>query len=1596
MATSFPPRTNAPPGLPVNVSAHGHVRVLQAELDTEADIARKAALEYEIASITEHKLNEPESALAHYIASLSLREQFRPTVLALMRIYETGRSFVNLERLFQQEIRTALTPEERSIAMVHVAILLADRLGDPHEALLYLQQAWQCDPDNRIAALMLEHHYFRADDPGAAERVIERRAERVADQELKAALLWELAAEREIRGEINEAIIALRDAVSQTQEKWRSLELIERLARDQYLPDLIIEALEARATLTAQAPSAQDELEGPTAKLIQRLGGVKQTVDHGAVLWREVARSRIAFKSDAVGAVAAYERALAIVPGDLLVRYEHMEALRAAGDQMAAAQAAEGLLERNVTGRFGAALHFRLAQEARSRGDEGTVRSALSAAVRADPESAAALASLEDVWFDAEAFEELVTHLEARAQRAEGESASEHFWRAGFLAAERLGDAPRAARLLQAAAAARGDREPVLRERYHLALRFADPLEASQAAEELTATETLDESERSALYRERYQLERYARENQGDADAWLRFILNDTSCNVWAPDAARLDAAIHQRHDLLAEAHRALAERSEQDQVAAAHLSAAGRAWLFSGNEEAAAQCLKQAMVRVPASPYAAALLEEILLARGAAEEVASLLIDTAQARASNRQGVYSLLYAGMAAEDASETKLAERCYQDATDQHPAALAPLWALKRLGEKTGQRQLVLRALELLAARESKRGAPASAAVQLAQYYELMDKGELAIEPLKSSLYDQQVGLASALCLTLLPYRLLSGFERDAAWARLGQTATGDFAAAVARARAAATLGHDPHQARRMILQLTNDYPQDRSARLMAIESAADADERGEAFIELGRVTNDPNAKVDLILHGLRVSGYKPLAEATADPLTTASEIARAYPESTAATIALDEASSAGGRGASRADALRRRMDGADEMAKGSLRAAYSRALLGAGRFQEAAAQAQACVLASGADLASWETLRVAARATGDWSAVARACDTLAEYSDTDFRAMLLEESASVLFLYLGREQEAEQRLRAVLEITPSRKPAFELLYQILIQRNDTEGLLALLSEYIESIHDAAEIVGLLFDQARLYHRVGDQAGALTSLERLFDLDPAHAGALSLKAQVHISLKQWGEAVEALKALSETPIETEQRRLALTGAVDLLENKLGDLSGAYDLLAALAKRKPVEVAIYAKMAHLALGASRYREAAEALSEAASAVEPEQRALFEGYAGQIFAGALGDRAAAIGAYRRALSASPTDETACHALAQLIADPTERAALLRAYEDAVREQLTPRPTDPKLLRKLYQVAVWQDDRDLQYLVLNALSALKLATPEELTLADTLIAGAPKRAVGVLSEASVTALQTPDPRLLPAELVALLSAAASSLDALSPSFYGASRDQRIDRRDENEVRDEVYGVVLALGLELGEFYWGGNDSKRIAIIAREGNAHTWVVGREVESPLSALQRLAVAERAMAARLGVAPFMWPRSNKEAVELAGAAAIAVDFPLTGFKVQASNDANSLAIKLGKAIPRKLRKELRATLTGFSGGIDAVTAFFTGTRDCVRRVGLLFSGDLSVVLDEVLGPAFDQQAVNGSAEAMDLIRLSTSTQLLSLRREIGLAL
>jgi tetratricopeptide (TPR) repeat protein len=1594
MATSFPPRTNTPPGIPVNLSARSYLRVLQAELDTEADTVRGAALLYEIASITELKLQEIDRSIELYQSAWTGNGQFRPSLQALMRLYEARRSYEHLERIFKEEARVAQNGEQQANSLVDLALLLIERQESVRESLELLEEALALDPNNRVAPLVLEHHYLVNRQSGLAEKIARMRVERIADLDLKTVLWWEIAAERERQGDHVSAIELLRRAAAETRESWRSLEIMERYARIHQIPEIIIDALQARAELTSKATGSELEPGSATSLLITRLGGMEQTIEYGAVLWREVARTRLALARDPWGAVSAYERAVAVAPTDLLLRYEQMEAFKAAGELTAYVQAARSLLEQRVSGPLKAVLYFGIAQAARVQGDQPEAVSALTSAVDADPNSAGALAALEEAWLENRSIAHLVNHLELRAATRQGQSRAAHLWRAGLLAAERLSDSPRASRLLREALAEWPAQLAIVRDLHGQALRFGDAATARQAAMALCRASEVDEAERCALYRERYQLERYVFKNLSDAEALLAEVSKDNCCKIWAPDAARLCAAAYQRFDRLAEAHLVLAARVAQDEIASAHFCAAARAWLFSGNEEAAHRALEDALARVPFNPYAIALLEEILLTRGATAELASLLRDSARSATSTRQAVYALLYAGMAAEKAGDLEIAQRCYEDAAERDPEALAPLCSLKKLGEKTSQLLVIAHALELLAAREAKIGAPSTAALRLGQYYELIGKPDLAVEPLKTTLYDQQVGLAAALSLTLLPYRLLTPFERDSAWARLGQMATGNFAQCVARIRAGVYFDQGRPQARRVLQQVCQDYPLDRWARLMSIGHAADAEERARAFIGLSQVTEDTPARLQLLLHGLRLYGYRHWSELGADGLPSAVDLVRMHAGRLLADIAADEGYTLFPATAERVAAQARRIESIDDPSRAELvKAAYLRDLYQAGCYSELCRQAEQWVTRDPADLAVWELLRVSARATGNWPLLAKACDTLAEHCQGVFFAALSEEAGAVYMNYLGRDDLAKLRLQSALALDPSRQLSFELLHQLLERGNESEHLLQLVSNHLTLVEDPSEKTRCLLEQARLQIELGDRADALTSLERIFELDPSHSAALILRAQVHVSLEQWPEAVEALIALGDRESGTETQFFSATGAAYLLERQLSNPGAAYLQLAILAHAQPVGREIFAKMASLAWLAGLHQEACEALTQAAALSDGQERARLEGYAGDIQKSVLDDRSAAAQAYRRALSVSPNYEPAVSALVEL-ADTGERAERLADYERFVRRELESSPVDPKLLRQLLRFARLGAHRDLKYLVLNTLVSLKLADRDESAEVAQLTPSMPTRISGRLSEATFSALGAPDQKSNPARLVSRLSAAAVALEEISPGLYGATREQRIDASDTASPRQEVQELLDAFGLRIEEFFWGGNDSVRIAIIPKPGNVHIWIMGKEVKSPLSSAQRLTVVQLATTAYLQIAPFAVRRTIEQDLQWMRAIAFAAEAPFADSHAPADDGERNAAARYAKAISRKLRRELNSALVESGVNLEEISVYITAARRCLQRVGLLLVGDIQVALNDLLD--FDSYQVQVSSEAMELIAFFVSPQHLALRREIGFGL
>jgi hypothetical protein len=118
---------------------------------------------------------------------------------------------------------------------------------------------------------------------------------------------------------------------------------------------------------------------------------------------------------------------------------------------------------------------------------------------------------------------------------------------------------------------------PILREMLGMAIRWHDHGTARDASAALAAA-TPDPYERSALTRERYQLLLGEFQNAEEGLSLLSAALDDPACTEWAPDTARLVAALGRDEASLARAHRKLAQRERKLPLRIAHSCAAARA----------------------------------------------------------------------------------------------------------------------------------------------------------------------------------------------------------------------------------------------------------------------------------------------------------------------------------------------------------------------------------------------------------------------------------------------------------------------------------------------------------------------------------------------------------------------------------------------------------------------------------------------------------------------------------------------------------------------------------------------------------------------------------------------------------------------------------------------------------------------------------------------------------------------------------------------------------------------------------------------------------------------------------------------------------
>jgi hypothetical protein len=912
------------------------------------------------------------------------------------------------------------------------------------------------------------------------------------------------------------------------------------------------------------------------------------------------------------------------------------------------------------------------------------------------------------------------------------------------------------------------------------------------------------------------------------------------------------------------------------------HLCAAGRAYARNRDWGRAERVLRDALSRAPDESYVVGLLEGVLRQGGRPEDVVAL----ARARRSEANdaalGELSMLLAGATAERDGNLAAARHAYEQALHQSPDSASAALALADVERRAGDEGAKLRAYESLVRSDLGGG--------VRELFSLLGGDSRGFEnggsPDASAAYE----LALEHPVTALP----------AAVALLStpRASTTDDQRAAAEETLADTIVPSGAAA--------NGFAAAYGGLRGALdEHGASAD---DAWVQLAALAPNEDLRADALLHGLREMRIARGEQAGDELFMLAHESVALANDHPKAAIALDEALAPGDDPELRAEALQHKLRHGTTLGRSALDAALCRALVEAERGDDAVARLSNALDERPDDLALWETLRTAARQAGQWPLVAQSCERLAVFVEGTLRADLLEEAGAVRLDCLQQDQQAEDLFRAALEADPTRSVAFRRLHDLLAEREDADGLEQLVSARL-ALGGPKDRPDLLYERARLLRGFSDRPGALEVLDELFTTEPEHSGALALAAEVHVSLEQWSEAVGCLRRLSQSNIPDEQRRVAHLGAADFLEAHLGEKDQA------LAELRAVE----------ALG----------LADASTWLR------IGGLEEQ-----LGNAAAAVDAYGRALQTAPTDETAVARLSELT-EGDARQSMLRSYEEAVWERIDRGELDASLLQGLRKAAHARGDLERAAAVAAAESALH---PQE----------AHASGATDLGHVSVASLWDREADTVVEEV----------LRRAGPEL----RKERVRAKKLGPnagVYAELEQITERFGARLGSVSAASNHVGIDARPGRDGELH-WVVSKNAVNGLDVRERFSAGRLAWSAPHGASALV-----DDSLERA-AGTIAAILRTARCRV---TDAEPVL----PAVAVRLRRATRKSVYEAAGNTEvAPTALVEAARRLHRsadRAGLLACGDISAAFSALERDQPSIESIRDSARCLDLLRFWT---------------
>jgi tetratricopeptide (TPR) repeat protein len=249
------------------------VKLIELELSGLTDGEARARTAFHLGEVYEHRLNQPEKALAAYDQAVVAQEDFRPALDGRKRLLTQAKDWKRLVEDLAREAASAKDPLVAMSAQFQQAEIFRDELSDTKRAIESFEAVLSRDPSHLGALMGLEPLYVETSSWAELAGTYATEARVFADPGARVAALRELARLEEARGvgtpeELRAAYIAILQLAPSDAG---ALGALERMAIDGNDRQLLMH-VDAKLGATLPMPQIAGSHQTRLAETLELLG----------------------------------------------------------------------------------------------------------------------------------------------------------------------------------------------------------------------------------------------------------------------------------------------------------------------------------------------------------------------------------------------------------------------------------------------------------------------------------------------------------------------------------------------------------------------------------------------------------------------------------------------------------------------------------------------------------------------------------------------------------------------------------------------------------------------------------------------------------------------------------------------------------------------------------------------------------------------------------------------------------------------------------------------------------------------------------------------------------------------------------------------------------------------------------------------------------------------------------------------------------------------------------------------------------------------------------------------------------------------------